>query len=294
MPNEVFLRTREGLSTMVSSRAADRILEGALKGSGHNPDEVDRLQMRSALMGPVLQELERVLPRDGLKRNLERLARTLREKSAGDRPNDPASDSETPRALLTGSIPSQVVPVDGSGEQLNGSAEGVGGEAPSFGLGEFEEISDVAAVQPVRAASEEASEHSAAAGGAGGKGAAAEPVKVTPRLVRRLDDEELEEKVTRFALIEQVRLVAAVRADGDVPLVRGEGLDLELLSRVSRLTLSLLAKGGTLRSLHLGHSLGQLFLFPIGPDLLVVYGGADLNLGTVTTAFTALALEEDL
>ena len=293
MPNEVFLRTRAGLSAMVSSRAADRILEGALKGSGHNPDEVDQLQMRSTLLGPVLHELENVLPRDGLKRNLERLAKSLREKPAGEQTGDTASDSEKPRALLTGSIPSHVVPVDSSGEPLNGSAGGAAGEAPSFDPAGPDEISDDALLSPVVASGKEASDVVDAVAGVGRYRAAAESVK-TPRLVRRLDNEELEEKVTRFASIEHVRLVAAVRADGDVPLVRGEGLDLELLSRISRLTLSLLAKGGTLRSLHLGHSLGQLFLFPIGPDLLVVYGGADLNLGTVTTAFAALALEEEL
>ena len=257
MPNEVFLRTRAGLSTMVSSRAAGRILEGALKGSGHDPEMVNQSQMRSALLGPVLHELENVLPRAGLRRNLERLAKSLRE---------PNGERETPTALLTGSIPAQAVP--------SAPPQSVAKPAPQGPFEAFAGPPTLSAVDEVVA-----------------KGAAR---KVTPRFLRRLVDDELEAKVTRFALIDNVRLVAVIRADGSVPVYRGDGLDLDLLSRLCRLSLSLLGKGGELRSLHLGHSHGQLFLFPIGPDLLIVLGSTDLNLGSVTTAFTALALEEEI
>ena len=258
VPNEVFLRTRAGLSTMVSSRAAGRILEGALKGSGHDPEMVNQSQMRSALLGPVLHELENVLPRAGLRRNLERLAKSLRE---------PNGEREMPTALLTGSIPAQSAAPSAPPEPVTQPTP----QSP------FEAFAGPPTL--------------ATGGEVVVKGAAK---KVTPRFLRRLADEELETKVTRFALIDNVRLVAVIRADGSVPVYRGDGLDLDLLSRLCRLSLSLLAKGGELRSLHLGHSQGQLFLFPIGPDLLIVLGSTDLNLGSVTTAFTALALEEEL
>ncbi|HEX7004815.1 MAG TPA: hypothetical protein VF168_11585 [Trueperaceae bacterium] len=299
MPNEVFLRTRAGLSTMVSSRAADRILEGALKGSGHNPDDVNQSQMRSALLGPVLHELETVLPRDGLKRNLERLAKSLKD------------EVETARALLTGSIPADLsldaVP-SAHTEDLAGRPAGpeahaaepqaAGPEAqaaePQAGGSEAYAAEPQANEEPLTARVPEGPFEAYAGPPAATKASAAQRERITPRLLRRLADDELDGALTRFALIDNVRLVAAVRADGSVPASRGEGLDLELLSRLSRLSLALLAKGGELRSIHLGHSLGQLLLFPIGPDLLIVYGGSELNLGSVMTAFTALALEEEL
>lgn len=322
MPNEVFLRTRAGLSTMVSSRAAERILEGALHGSGHDPDDVNQSQMRTALLGPVLQELENVLPRVGLKRNLERLAKSLRDAPTGDK--------EKARALLTGTIPADVAPIDelvGIERHLNDrngvasddriddriheredrpvdqqgavAADGSPEEVPATSAATDPELTeasrDESPAAPVPAGPFDAfAGHPVDAQDTTVKPGNGEVRRVTPRLLRRLDDDELEEKVTRFALIDHVQLVAAVRADGSIPVSRGEGLDLELLSRLSRLTLSLLAKGGALRSLHLGHSLGQLFLFPIGPHLLIVLGSTDLNLGSVTTAFTALALEEEL
>ena len=326
MPNEVFLRTRAGLSTMVSSRAAGRILEGALRGSGHDPDDVNQSQMRSALLGPVLQELENVLPRDGLRRNLERLAKSLRE---------PNGENETARALLTGSIPATVVPPDpdddgenaaesegaarfdepgavngsdtGAPTAVNGSDSGAPAAVNGSDTGAPAALNGSDTGAPAAHPPGDEPEVPASPSPAGPFDAyaglparerqqspAAQQKRVTPRLLRRLGDDELDEKITRFALIDNVRLVAAVRADGSVPVFRGEGLDLELLSRLSRLASGLLSKGGDLRSLHLGHSLGQLFLFPIGPDLLIVYGGSDLNLGSVTTAFTALALEEEL
>ncbi|MEX2535411.1 MAG: hypothetical protein WD273_07380 [Trueperaceae bacterium] len=290
MPNEVFLRTRAGLSAMVSSRAADRILEGALKRGGHDPDEIDRLQMKGALLGPVLLELESVLPRIGLKRNLERLASLLPNDndvvggygdarvSTGD--SGDVLVAERPRALQTGTIPAGVVPV----HELLTPVVSAASERPTLEATVLETAVLETAVLETVALNNPSPQASSPQ----------TPSQQAPTLERARSDNELELQVTRFALIDHVRFVAAVRADGDVPISRGEGLDLASLARLSRLALSLLARGGTVRSLHLAHSQGQLFLFPFGHDLLVVFGAAELNLGAVTTAFTALALEEDL
>jgi hypothetical protein len=293
VPNEVFLRTRAGLSAMVSARAAGRILEGALKGSGQSPEDVDLRQMQSALLGPVFQELEGVLPRHGLKRNLERLARSLR---TADRPPVAESDVEgtgdeaEPLAMATGSIPI------GIGVDPRKRPRSTRVEPTSAGAGQHPDDGTFRAGGPAELSPDRLATHDEDTGTAGAETGAVESESGsrTPVVRRALDQDGLERATTRFAQIEHVQLVASIRKDGTVATSRGEGPDLAMLARLSRLALTLLAKGGPLRSLHVGHTDGQLFLFPTGPDLLVVFGNVDLNLGAVTNAFTALALEEDL
>ncbi|MEX2540193.1 MAG: hypothetical protein WD314_00220 [Trueperaceae bacterium] len=297
VPNEVFLRTRAGLTALVSSRAAGRILEGALKGSGHNPEDVNLPQMRSALLGPVMHELEGVLPRAGLRRNLERLARSLRSASgtvAGpqvttedtaplEQPytgtDEPESDSETAAgARAEAAQGHDAAGETDSGRAVGDDAEGADAEGDDTEAGDSE--TGRPAAEPARVRAVAADPAPAPVSGAPERGP--------------LATEDLERHVQRFAQIEHVRLVSVIRRDGSVAVSRGDGPDPELLARFSRLALTLLAKGGAIRQFHLGHTGGQLFLYPLGHDLLVIVGGVELNLGTITTAFTALALEEDL
>lgn len=266
MPNEVFLRTRAGLTALVSTRAAGRILEGALKGSGHNPDDVNLPQMRSALLGPVLQELEGVLPRAGLRRNLERLARSLRPVAA------PAADLQELTDTEATPCSEEPAPQSESQSATPGPAESHPDDVDEIGDNELSDSPPTPAL-PVGTVT----------------ATPAASVVRTP-----LATQDLERHVQRFTQIEHVRLVTVIRGDGTAALSRGDGPDPALLARLSRLALTLLAKGGEIRQVHLGHTAGQLFLYPLGPDLLVIVGGVELNLGTVNTAFTALALEEDL
>jgi predicted regulator of Ras-like GTPase activity (Roadblock/LC7/MglB family) len=299
VPNEVFLRTRTGLSAFVSSRAAGRILEGALKGSGHSPDNVDPKQMTSTLLGPVLRELETVLPRAGLRRNLEKLARSIRSTEAsagvesGEQPGA-AEDAEHQEPAGTGPAGTH----SGRTAATAGADEAPADAAwaPSAGEGSPADIGasqggDDPAADDAAPRTLPQTRAPAAADGAPGSIGSDRGERAPVR--RALSAEELERHVQRFAQIEHVRLVAVIRQDGSLAASLGGGPDLTLLARISRLALTLLAKGGTVRQVHLGHSEGQLFLFPFGSDLLVVFGGVDLNLGTVTTAFTALALEEE-
>jgi predicted regulator of Ras-like GTPase activity (Roadblock/LC7/MglB family) len=307
VPNEVFLRTRTGLSAFVSSRAAGRILEGALKGSGHSPDDVDPTQMTITLLGPVLRELEAVLPRAGLRRNLEKLARSIRspETTGKDRSGDqpgPAGHPEHEEHAGTGPAATTPAVTEPSAGAVEAPADTrwpqVGG---GLGAGEPAAGDSVTAMTESDAPGHSAPDAQASTGSdaaapvaAGGSPARA-GVGASGRvpLRRALSAEELDSHVNRFAQIEHVRLVVVIRQDGSVAASLGDGPDLALLARISRLALTLLAKGGTVRQVHLGHTEGQLFLFPFGSDLLVVFGGVELNLGTVTTAFTALALEEE-
>lgn len=62
---------------MVSDRAASRVLDAVLRGSRIDRNSVTAEQMSSLLLGPVLQELVSILPRQGLELNLETLAASL-------------------------------------------------------------------------------------------------------------------------------------------------------------------------------------------------------------------------
>ena len=83
-PNPVYQKTLTGLSALVSGAAAARVLDNALSDAGVTAARVRPVQMRALLTGPVLDELDRILPRSGLLRNLEALAGTL--EPAGSQP----------------------------------------------------------------------------------------------------------------------------------------------------------------------------------------------------------------
>lgn len=70
-PNPVYVRTLQGLSALVSGAAATRVLDKSLADAGLTPARVRPVQMKELLAGPVLAELEAILPRSGLVRNLE-------------------------------------------------------------------------------------------------------------------------------------------------------------------------------------------------------------------------------
>jgi hypothetical protein len=77
LANSVYLHTHQGLAAMVSDRAASRMLDAALRDSGSDQSLVTAEQMSALLLGPVLEELVSILPRQGLELNLETLAASL-------------------------------------------------------------------------------------------------------------------------------------------------------------------------------------------------------------------------
>lgn len=85
MPNEVYARTRAGLATLVSPRAATRMLDEALLRSGLSADALAAEAVHDLLLGPVRTELEGILPPGGLRRTLRRLARTVRSETRASR-----------------------------------------------------------------------------------------------------------------------------------------------------------------------------------------------------------------
>jgi len=88
VPSEVYLRTRDALASLVSERAATRVLDAALRHGSVNAESLDEAAVRKLLLGPVQRELEGILPRAGLGRTLRRLARQVAD--GGPRTSHPS------------------------------------------------------------------------------------------------------------------------------------------------------------------------------------------------------------
>lgn len=77
MANDIYRFTLDGLTSLVSPRAAERLLKQALRRAGHKPDEVGAAAMREILLGPLRRELGRGLPDEAVERRLQQLGRQL-------------------------------------------------------------------------------------------------------------------------------------------------------------------------------------------------------------------------
>lgn len=127
----------------------------------------------------------------------------------------------------------------------------------------------------------------------------ATPESVTPTATPKpvvparapLSQEQLEAAVLRFAQLEHVKFVAALRADGDVAAKRGSGMDVGALAQLGLIGLKLLRRSGPLRTYYLAHTQGQLFLLPFGEDTLALVGAPELNVGAVFNTLTRLKEE---
>lgn len=312
MPNEVYEHTRERLADIVSARAAQRVLDDAMRHRGYSPDSISSSEMKRMLMGPVLRGLEAILPRDGLKRNLREVGNALEklspynvvtpaEPGKADRPQDAHAPDEAPQAQR----PSFELEIDEDRPWSRPAGfiappTPVAAVSPEVAIAESgpelepHEPEIVVVIDPV--ATPEAAP------------VAAPPVTAPPpdivRLVGEIVDEpdteavepisaeRLKAAVIRFARIGSVQQVAALRANGEVVEARGNAVDLSSLGLLIVSSLGLLRRHGTIRSYYLNHDEGQMFLFPVGRDTIVVVGRTNLNLGAVFTALAAL--EEEL
>lgn len=301
MANQVYVYTHEQLAAFLSERAATRVLVDVLKAHGETADSISGQYMSELLLGPVFQELKDSVPRDGLKRNLRQLAATVRERSQTVL-TAPAESltKETLRSIITFD-PEEAAPLLLGAEdsevpgEFRASATVLGGESSS------ETSSEVVHVLAQAPSLKESGEAQALRAEAEAKTApvVSEPavrkpsaVLSTPPVKREpLSLDKLDQAVLRFAQLENVKLVAAVRADGEVAISRGAGIELPALSRLGLMALKLLRRSGDLRSYYLAHTQGQLFLLSVGSDTLIVMGSAELNLGAVFTTFSTLKEE---
>jgi len=193
------------------------LLEAALRSRQRSPDSIDGELMSRLLLGPILRELESILPHEGLRHNLGRLAQQLRRLHAA-----PSAERPLPEAIVY--------------------HEPVAAPAPPVASPAVSEVT-------------------------------------------------LERFVLAFAHLDHVRQVAVLRQGGEVTLARGEGVDLATLARLGLLGLKLLSRSGRLHTYYLAHSRGQLFLFSLGVDTIVVVGAPELTIGAVLATYARLKEE---
>ena len=290
MPNEVYFRTRDALATLVSERAATRVLDAALRRSHENADALDERTMRHLLLGPIQSELEGILPRTGLRRTLRRLARQVADegRSFGG-PVTPA------RAGLQERSHTVLNPVTRSSVYLPDAAPPMSDEPPS---------ETAAATRSPPAAAHRRGDPSwrareealAVATADAGDAAAPAPARGRRRgrdrshptvVPHPLGAEALDAFSVHFAEVEGVLQVIALRATGE-PQVRGTTVDADALAPLAQSAVRLLGRFGPLRSLVLEHEAGLLFIFPLGRDAIAVLARANVNMGAVFAARAAL------
>ena len=320
VPNEVYLRTRNALATLVSERAATRVLDAALRHASVSADSLDEGGVRTLLLGPVQRELEGILPRTGLRRTLRRLARQVAD-GAPSRPAHPTpvttggpTASGAPTALhpvrrssvylpdvpIPDDLPEPGSPRARSEPRRAEDPADHDPDAADWGLADTDPAPALAAVahgghgpDGGAAYGGAAGEHAAdgrpaAASGARRRGAVS-PQAPTPTVVpAALPPEALDRLTVRFAEIEGVSQVIGLRDRNEPPQVRGEGLDPEALAPLARSAIRLLGRHGPLRSLVLEHADGLLFIFPLGRDSVAVLARTDVNMGAVFAARAAL------
>ena len=96
MANEVYAAARAELTTLVSPRAAERMLDGALDAVNVSRDAVTARQMRALVTGPVQRDLRQTLPPDVSRQVLERVMERLRAMSPStDRATAPRRSERT-------------------------------------------------------------------------------------------------------------------------------------------------------------------------------------------------------
>lgn len=293
VPSDVYLRTRDALATLVSERAARRVLNAALRHASVSADTLDEGAVRKLLLGPVQRELEGILPRAGLRRTLRRLARQV----ADGAPRAPEPAPVTALSPLPSEAHSELQPVTRSSVYLPGIASP--DDAPAPGAAGTKRAAPGPRAKP---APEGAWPGGGARGEPAGPAAAvvaavgaptsrirAARVASEPTVVpRALAAEVLDRLMVHFAEIEGVTQVIGLRDRNDPAHVRGEGLDPDALGPLARSSIRLLGRHGPLRSLVLEHPGGLLFIFPLGRDAVAVLAGTDVNMGAVFAARAAL------
>ena len=305
MANDVYTQTHHGLTTLMSARAAQRVLDRALQTAGYTADTVSGGLMRNLLLGPVCRELETTLPRDGLRRTLKKLvtdltaaeadhARSLGEPTGetATTPNNPPETRQVKADEEAARVPAPASPrAPASRKEPRRALQDEPDKAPRDSFAPFSTPEDEHVTAPVAAYSAPSQLPQPYQPSTQAPAAFSKPAPQR-KAFPPLSHAQLETIVLRFAGLEEVKLVASFGPGGEVTGSRGGGFDLGALARYGLMTLTLLRRSGHVRSYYLAHSLYQLFLLPLGGSTLVVIGTPELNVGSVFG--TLSTLEEEL
>jgi hypothetical protein len=295
--NAIYTTTRDGLADLVSRQAADRLLRDAVVGFGSDPDAVDAATMSRLLRGRVRRELERTLPRAGVRRRLARLDRQLarervealrptphrgsgrREARSAPEPPAPPDATPTPGAAAEPAPAAPVwrrEPADVASEDQRRRAFPVAGDP--------ELVAAPAAAPP--AGPSAPAQASPGAPASTPRPAPAPAATDAPPQVRPRPDRLLE----RIAEREAVRQWVWCPADGR-PEGRGDGPAPERVGAALGPLVTVLGRHGPVRSLHVQHGRGHVLVgFDRGSSLAVA-GDDGLNLGAIYATFRALEEE---
>ncbi len=254
------------------------MLERAISAEGLRPSEIDHERMASLLTGRIYRELRDTVPKATLQRELERLARSLRQHEA--RPPSDAAPEDAPSETQT------------NHDQKSG--DGTGAEAPADWSAA--DVPDGAAADGAAADGAEATSDPAAADDRIGPADVRTPAADVPYAApvaaatgRLPDDHEV--VLMALAILDGVDGVAVFDAVGHTVSTRGEVSDAGSLGRVIAAAGNLLERHGVLRSVNVKTSGGALVAVPVPPHWVAVSGAPDLNLGAVYAALSALEEE---
>lgn len=295
MQNEVYLNARRELAELVSPRAAQRVLDDALRASGERPETIEAAAMRKLLLGPVRRQLASVLPRSGLTRSLKRIANEVAKSS----PHGPHGAHGEPRAARRAAPAATTSPAPPAPSTPPATIPDSAVKRSSVYLPDLPSLR-LTPKPPTRSADPAPPRTTvpvpaAPAGVDAGlerRGAITGPATNTATATitardGRLDAAAMDAAVRTFGALETVRQVVIVRGNA-VALERGEAIDARKLPTLVRSTRHLLARGGDLRVFSLEHPRGVLFVFPFGADAIVVVTRPNVNIGAVLTARAAL------
>jgi hypothetical protein len=290
MANQVYEVTHEGLSAVISAKAATKVLRKAIESQGFDAKSITGSEMRNVLMGPVLKELTGILPKDGVERTLKGIIKTLKKQA-----------KEVKEAAQAENIADQVVPEAPGINQVETNDEEVPVSANVLLIEEAEtssehEISNLAeSIQegPFPTNADVESSHSSDSSVvAGARGITSESLAMLetppPQTPRTYSQEDLNQFLMRFAQVEHIKIVAIVQSNGTILHSRGSGFDLAAISRLGSMGLKLLSRGRTIHSFYLSHQKGQLFLFPLADHTLIVVGNSEVNVGEIFSTLSTL------
>jgi len=323
--NAIYTTTRDELAGLVSRQVASGMLSRAVASVGSDPTTVDASTMSRLLRGRVRRELERTLPRAGVRRRLADLdARLTREHGASaapaPTPSVPTAPAKGPPAPVD--RPSDAAPMDGAlaapadpRPSPLGRAATVWTREPAD-TGTFDErrrafpvAGDVVATRPAvepaaptqsRAVTTPAAPTPATTLPASSMPAPDGPPTAPHRAVRPAPHPPATDLATDRhrpdRLIERITDDDAVRqwiwrpAHGP-PEGRGAGPDPAHVAGTLGSLTTVLGRHGTVRSLHVHHGQGHVMMGVDRGSTLVIAGDEDLNLGAVYASFRALEEE---
>lgn len=258
MANEIYRTTYDGLSALVSPTAASRVLGRALRRAQLDADTLDARSAQRLLRGPVRRELEAILPRAGVWRELKRLDRRVMRLADGSRPGPEAPDGANAPSMdasASPAAPPEATPSTTPATAPAPTGDALTGDGPT-GDGPTERAPSHGTAPPA---------------------SATRPTRPAP-------------DPTRVAELDGVRSLIHARADAPTT-TQGPAPDAAVvLDHLSRLS-TRFGGYGVLRSWHVRTDGGHVLIGSGRDATLAVHGRDDLNLGAIYTAFAALEEE---